>query len=145
MRQPEKLSGKMGPRSALRALTANNRQKAQTIKAFFMDTLPKRVSGPACLDYRFMWKVSRNRLGAIALGHFGCDLYAAETADVLGNAIKQRIGYALPVVGGFQFSRVGRIADEGDLGQNRRHVGADEDHERSLLYASVPDSRALYG
>src|SRR5579864_7479169 len=95
-------------------------------KAFFTGNPEKSGSVPA----------QRGRCRCI-----GGQLYAAEASDVLFHAPSQGLGNLLPVVGSTQFLLIARIADEGDLRQNRWHIGPDEDDERSLFHASVLHSR----
>jgi len=49
----------------------------------------------------------------------------------------QALGYALAVLGILQKALVGWIAEEGNLGENRRHIRADQHYERCFADATV--------
>src|SRR2546427_9495458 len=75
----------------------------------------------------------------------GGDFHAAQALGVLGDAAVERLGNALAVVAGPEAVLVCGIADEGDLGEDRGHVGTDEDDERGLLHAAIADGGAFGG
>src|SRR5579872_3492016 len=56
--------------------------------------------------------------------HFAGHFHAAQSVHILRDAVIERFRDALPVLAGFQTMLVGRIGDERNLGQDRRHVGA---------------------
>src|SRR5277367_2733910 len=62
---------------------------------------------------------------------------AVETFQVGGDAAVQAVGDALALVGLAQEFFVVGIADKGDFGEHRGHVGADQDNERGLFHAAV--------
>src|SRR5271170_3961495 len=80
---------------------------------------------------------------SLALFDFTGDLDPAQTADILGNSAIERFGDALAIVGGAELALVAGVADEGNLGQNRRHVRPNQNDEWSLLDSAVPQPRVL--
>lgn len=72
------------------------------------------------------------RTGAFR-GGFRC----AESAGVFGYAFVEALGDALAVLGLLKLICVAGVGDEGYLGEDGRHVGADEDDEGSLLDAAI--------
>src|SRR5215813_3851150 len=88
-------------------------------------------------------KMSSDRLRLLAFflrdatGH----LYSTESVYVLRNAAIERLGNALAVLGRLQPGFVGRIANERNFRQDRRHVRANQDDEGGLLYTAVAQAR----
>ena len=66
---------------------------------------------------------------------------AAQTADVSRDTAIERLRNSLAIGGLLQLARVIGIGQERNLSQDRRHVGADQDHERSLLDPAITQSR----
>src|ERR1700691_282712 len=107
------------------------------------------------LDYRGTGKVSREarfykryRYSALLLLRFALfdlagDLHSTQTAAILGNPAIERFGDPLAIVRCAQPALVARVANEGNLRQNRRHVGSDQNDEWSLLDPTVPQTRVL--
>src|SRR6267143_1850051 len=77
------------------------------------------------------------------LGRLRRQPYAGEASDIFGDAAIERLGDLLPVVRPLQLALVVRVGDEADLGEDRRHVGADQHHEGRLLHATVARAAAL--
>jgi len=73
--------------------------------------------------------------GAFGLGGGGSGV--GEGADVAGNAFEEAFGDALFVVGLAELRGVSGVGDEGDLGEDGGHIGADKDDEGSFFDASV--------
>src|SRR4029077_7319254 len=71
-------------------------------------------------------------------------LHSAQPARVLGDASIERLSDALPVLRGLQLVFVGGVADKRNLGENRRHIRADQYDKRCLLHAAVTDPRSLH-
>ena len=78
-----------------------------------------------------------------ALHHAAGDLHTAKSTDVLSDPARERYGDALAILGGFEPARVAWIADKRNLGQDRRHVGTDQNDEGRLLNAPVADAWTL--
>src|SRR5262249_48114906 len=70
---------------------------------------------------------------------------SAEPPLNLGAAAVEGFGDSLAVFRRLQAALVARIADEGNLRQNRRHVCPDQHNKRRFLYAAIPQARILRG
>src|SRR5437588_3029630 len=64
-------------------------------------------------------------------------LKMAQAFGVLGKPAVQRVGHSLTVIRLLEQDLFARVADETDLRQHGRHVGADQHDERGLLHAAV--------
>src|SRR5580693_316077 len=65
------------------------------------------------------------------------DFDPAQAADVFRDAAVEGFGNLLAIFGSCQAAFVAGIADEGDFGQDRGHISADENDERRLLHTPV--------
>ena len=70
------------------------------------------------------------------------DAHTAEAADVLCDPAIERFGDALPIFGGLKAAFVGGVTDEGDFGQDGRHVCADQDHEGCFFHSAIAQTGA---
>src|SRR5215472_5144554 len=65
------------------------------------------------------------------------NLQGAETGNVGFDATVEAFGNLLTVVRLAQQALVTRVSKEGNFGQNRRHVGTDQNYKRRLLETTI--------
>src|ERR1041385_4371985 len=70
-------------------------------------------------------------------------LSVAETIGIMGDTLVQGLGNPLPVIGSLQQGLFSRVADEADLAKHRRHLRADQHHERCLLNTTISRRRNI--
>src|SRR5437867_2784767 len=66
-----------------------------------------------------------------------CGLRTAQRFRVRSYTLEERVGNRLTILRGFDQLFLLGIADEADLGEDRRHVGTDQDDKRSLFHSAV--------
>src|ERR1700744_2433425 len=82
----------------------------------------------------------RFQAGLFGAGGVGAglgDAHAVKAPDVAGDAAVEGFGDALAVSGLAKFYGIVGIGKEGDFGEDRRHVGADQNDEGRLLDSAV--------
>src|SRR5271154_4801898 len=80
-----------------------------------------------------MWSGLLARVFVDFAGNFD----AAQAPDVFGDAPVKGFGDLLAVVGGSEAAFVAGVADEGNLREDRWHVGSDQYNKRSFFYSPI--------
>src|ERR1700728_19192 len=80
-----------------------------------------------------------------AFVHLAGDFDSAQAVHIFGDAAVERFGDALAVFAGGEAVLVGGVADERNFGEDRGHVGADQNNEGSFLYSAIANGGTLRG